>query len=99
MSIVMWIPPLILVACFVGLAFCALMMWRNRRVYAYRMALADEVSIESRRAIARGDADWERGWDWLKRQPDYETMMWRFWRSLDSFLDWDSPGAPKRPTV
>ena len=69
--------------------FCLYVLCRNEKVFRYRKALLDSIEQRNRAEIDKGIYDrWRRRYD-LFDQVEYETMLYRFWRPIDSFYDVD----------
>lgn len=87
---------------FVGLLFCAFMMYRTTRVGNFRRQLIDKLFLE-----ARNDALNGREWRWREKafeEVSFGDMTTHFWRPLKAELWWDSvaflqpPAAPQEAT-
>lgn len=67
---------------FMGL-FCILMLIRNEMVYKYRISLIHKIAEMGDKDIRAGkDPRWR--WEYFHRV-DYDTMVYKFWKPLDSF--------------
>lgn len=63
--------------------FCILMLIRNEMVYKYRIALIHKIAEMGDKDIGAGrDPGWR--WEYFHRV-DYDTMVYEFWKPLDSF--------------
>lgn len=62
-----------------------MLLFRNGRVYRYRVRLLHRVSAAARRDIGEG-LEWEWRYDMLE-SVSYESMVLKFWRPLSSFYD------------
>lgn len=77
------VMPTLLIAAWLALAYCVLMLIRNERVSNYRKRIIEEVSKQSKRDISRS-----RSWEWRYEAysaVSYEAMMKEWWRPLASF--------------
>lgn len=73
----------IMVACFIGMAYCLLMLGRNAEVARYRQALLTKVSDAARVDIAEG-RDWQWRYD-MYNEVSYHDQVRQFWKPLDDF--------------
>ena len=64
--------------------FCGIwMLVRNKSVFDYRKNLLEKISKAAKKDIKNG-----KDWTWRYRVLEtvtYNEMMWKFWKSLDSF--------------
>lgn len=61
-----------------------IMLYRNDRVFAYRIKLVEQISSANQADIARRRA--YDGWRYTKfNEVSYEAMLYQFWKPLDSF--------------
>lgn len=93
MAIVLMIGALLLLV----MAWCSVMLWRNNKVRDYALEMLDKAyeanlrtindayappiiqeSLEASRRIC------DARWAWAS-SPNYNTMVLRFWKPLDSF--------------
>jgi len=69
--------------CGAFLLFCFFMLWRNDRVYKYRLEILTRISKAADEDIREG-----RDWNWRYyefHKIEYEQMFYKFWKPLDSF--------------
>ena len=62
-----------------------IILYRNNKVYNYRIELLDKVSEKADEDIKKG-LDWETRYKKLK-EVGYHEMIYKFWKPLDSFYD------------
>lgn len=78
-----WIMGVLILAVY----FSCFILWRNHRVYKFRMALLELVGMLCDADVAAG-----REWRWRYDElgvVSYDDMMWRFWVRLRPELWWD----------
>jgi hypothetical protein len=80
---------LILVVCVVIILAGAGLSYRNLCVYNYKRDILDVVSVLAQADIQLG-LSWEWRYEMFNSSPSYTSMLFQFWRPLDSFYK-DSP--------
>ena len=60
-----------------GIIFCFIILHRNEKVYKYRSKLSDNLFKKD---------DWKRRLE-IYDSIDYDEMVYKFWKPLDSFYD------------
>ena len=69
---------------YTGSAFILALTIRNHFLFKYRTQLLFDILSVSQREIHAGNYDYNWRYDWAHEVP-YGFMLWRFWRSFDSF--------------
>jgi len=67
------------------LVFMLLLLFRNERVFKYRMGVLSKVSEKAKLDIINNRTDWRRHYNIFERVK-YNEMLLKFWRSFDSFF-------------
>ena len=81
----MIIPVVILTGLFLSTIFTFILSRRNQKVYEYRMALINHALS----ALQAEDYPKYLYYSGLyHRLPSYDCMVYKFWRSFDSFLEY-----------
>lgn len=77
---------------------CALLMYRNARVFQYRTELNHRISD-----LAQDDITSSLPWEWRYEEfnkVDYNSMLYKFWKPFDSFYTdrrfMEPPVIPKK---
>lgn len=63
------------------------LLYRNSRVFAYRLDLIDRVHARVQQDLRE---DPNCSWKWrfeMCRVVPYYSMVWQFWKTMDSFYD------------
>lgn len=74
--------------CLIAGFLCYIFFWRNMKVEKYRLIMISRIrELNTADTLSKKEHNWRiREFD----QVSYHVMIWKFWRSLDSFY-------PKRP--
>lgn len=80
-----------------GFVICCILLKRNNKVYAYRMALLKIISQKSQEDIY-ANRDWRWRYDYFEAV-SYTKQWLEWWRPLESFYNMESllaekPNAP-----
>jgi hypothetical protein len=74
---------IVLGICCILLFHSIFMLYRNKKVFNYKMKLLDKVS-----SLAQKDSLADREWKWryeVFTSVSYNEMLYKFWKPLDSF--------------